>query len=130
MSYDHIEEQGQQLRGELDGERRSAGGTHRWRCSGKLRLRVVAYAVACSLDGESHGQTASRLGLTQSTLSRWIREAPGTGSGFHEVAIVPAPHDRATPPVERAPVRLLTPRGFVVEGLDSELLVSLLRVLG
>lgn len=27
-------------------------------------------------------------------------------------------------------VRLLTPRGFIVEGLDPELLVSLLRVLG
>jgi len=129
MSDDHVDEQGQELRGKLDRERRRAGGSHRWRCSEALRLRVVSYAVACSLDGASHGRTASRLGLTQSTLSCWIREAPGAGSGFHEVAIVPAPHDRATPSAP-LPLRLLTPHGFVVEGLDSELLVSLLRVLG
>jgi hypothetical protein len=46
------------------------------------------------------------------------------------VAIVPAVHDRSTPPAALPPLRLLTPRGFVVEGLDQELLVSLLRVLG
>jgi len=90
MSDDHVEEQGQHLRDELDRERRKAGGSHRWRCSEELRLRVVAYAVACSLDGDSHAQTASRLGLTQSTLSRWIREAGESDPGFRSVAIVPS----------------------------------------
>src|SRR5664280_3264173 len=98
MSDDHSEEQGQQLRGKLNREQRKAGGSHRWRCSEALRLRVVAYAVACALDGDSHGQTASRLGLTQSTLSRWIREGHGAGSGFREAAIVPGTHQRAEPP--------------------------------
>jgi len=130
MSDDHAEEQGQQLRGKLNRERRKAGGSHRWRCSEALRLRVVAYAVACALDGDSHGQTASRLGLTQTTLSRWIREAPGAGTALREVAIVPSTHDRGTPAAAPPPFRLLTPRGFVVEGLDSGLLVSLLQVLG
>lgn len=130
MSNDHSEEQGQQLRAELDGERRRAGGSYRWWCSDELRFRAVRYAVACSLDGESHGRIGSTLGLTQSTLSRWIRDSAGAGSGFHEVAIVPATHDRSTAPPPSLPLRLLTPRGFVVEGLDPELLVSLLRVLG
>ncbi|MFI5166645.1 MAG: helix-turn-helix domain-containing protein [Thermoanaerobaculales bacterium] len=130
MSDDHLDEQGQELRGKLDRERRRAGGSHRWRCSEALRLLVVTYAVACSANGESHSQTASRLGLTQSTVSRWIREAPGAGSAVREVAIVPAVHESATPPRSPAPVRLVTPHGFIVEGLDSELLVSLLRVLG
>ena len=70
------------------------------------------------------------LGLTQSTLSRWIREAPGAESAFHEVAIVSAMHDQAKLPTAPPPLRLLTPHGFVVEGLDPELLVSLLQVLG
>jgi hypothetical protein len=80
--------------------------------------------------GESHGRIASRLGLTQSTLSRWIRETDGAGSGFQEVAIVPATHDRTTPPPPSLPLRLLTPHGLIVEGLDPELLVSFLWVLG
>jgi len=114
----------------LDRERRKAGGSHRWRCSEELRLRVVTYAVASSADGESHGHTASRLGLTQSTLSRWIREAPGVGSALREVAIVSATLDGATPPPAYPALRLVTPRGFVVEGLDGKLLASLLQVLG
>ncbi|MGD1147446.1 MAG: hypothetical protein ABR961_05815 [Thermoanaerobaculaceae bacterium] len=97
MSYDHVEEQGQQLRGKLDRERRKAGGSDRWRCSEELRLRVVTYAVACSADGESHGFIAARLGLTQSTLSRWIREAGESDPGFRSVAIVPSEQKAARP---------------------------------
>jgi hypothetical protein len=61
MSDDHVEEQGQQLRDELDRERRRAGGSHRWRCSEEPRSRVVTYAVAYSLDGESHAKTAGKF---------------------------------------------------------------------
>jgi transposase-like protein len=89
---------------------------------------VVAYAVACAADGESHRCIATRLGVVQPTLSRWIREGALRGGGFRSVAIVPSER-RATRPMPSA-VRLLTPRGFIVEGLDPELLVSLLRVLG
>jgi hypothetical protein len=46
------------------------------------------------------------------------------------VAIVSAMHDQAKLPTAPPPLRLLTPHGFVVEGLDPELLVSLLQVLG
>ncbi|MGD1147443.1 MAG: helix-turn-helix domain-containing protein [Thermoanaerobaculaceae bacterium] len=130
MSYDHVEEQGQQLRDELDGDRRKAGGDHRWRCSSEVRERVVAYAVACSADGESHGCVAERLGVGQGTLSRWIRRRRRAKASVRSVAIVPAKHARATPSAAQPPLRLLTPHGFAVEGLGPELLVSLLRVLG
>ena len=126
MSDDHIEKQGQHLHDKLDGERQSAGGSHRWRCTADLRSRVVAYALACVADGESHARIAVRLGLTQSTLSRWIRGAGESDPGFRSVAIVPSEQKAARP----LTVRLLTPHGFIVEGLDSELLVSLLQVLG
>ena len=89
---------------------------------------MVAYVVACVANGESHGRIAARLGLTQSTLSRWIREAAESDPGFRSVAIVPSEQKAARP--LPSTVRLLTPHGFVVEGLDPELLVSLLQVLG
>ena len=65
----------------------------------------------------------------QSTLSRWIREAEESDAGFHAVTIVSNRDPRVAGPVP-TPVRLITPHGFVVEGLDSELLASLLQVLG
>jgi transposase-like protein len=130
MSDDRVEEQGQQLRNALGGERQAAGGDHRWRCSSNVRQRVVAYAVACWADGESHGRVAERLAIGQCTLSRWIRRTRQAKGSVRPVAIVPTTPDRATPPAARPPLHLLTPQGFVVEGLDPELLVSLLRVLG
>jgi len=88
----------------------------------------VAYAATCTVDGESHGRIATRLALTQSTLSRWIREAGDSDPGFRSVAIVPSEQKAASP--LPSTVRLITPHGFILEGLDPELVVSLLQVLG
>ena len=88
----------------------------------------MGYAATCTVGGEAHGRIAARLGLTQSTLSRWIREAGDSDPGFRSVAIVPS-EQKAGRPLPST-VRLLTPNGFVVEGVDPDLLVSLLRVLG
>jgi transposase-like protein len=128
MSDDQRGEEGQQLAEELEQERRSAGGTNRWRCSDELRAHVVAYAAACREDGESHGCVARRLGVAQPTLSRWVREAHGSQAEFREMAI--APSQRRSAPAVVEPLRLVTPRGFVVEGLAPELLAYLLRVIG
>ncbi len=129
MDDKRIIEQGQQLSEEL-AEQRQRAGRQRWRCPVDLRTRIVAYAVACSADGESHRRIADRLGMRQRTLSRWIRTWRQAGAGVRQVAIVPVEHRHTAPPASPAPLRLLTPRGFVVEGLDPELLVSLLQVLG
>jgi len=90
----------------------------------------VAYARVCRAEGESHQRIADRLGLCQPTLSRWLRAAAGAASPFRSVAIVPS--HRHDGDAGRAPalLRLVTPHGFVVEGLDPALLVSLLQVLG
>ena len=98
--------------------------------SGRLRARIVAYAVTCSADGESHRRIADRLGMRQRTLSRWIRTWRQAGAGVRAVAIVPAEPRHTVAPASRGSVRLVTPHGFVVEGLDPEVLVSLLQVLG
>ena len=124
-----IIEQGDQLSEDLRVERQQAQ-PNQWRCSDELRSRIVGYAVACRADGESHQSIAFRLGLIQPTLSRWIREARKRGGSVRQVAIVPSAADRATEPAPSPPLRLLTPRGFVVEGLEPEQLAYLLRVIG
>ncbi|MFZ5785804.1 MAG: helix-turn-helix domain-containing protein [Acidobacteriota bacterium] len=129
MDDEGILEQGQRLSEELARERQGVEG-RRWRCAVDLRARIVAHAVGCSADGESHQRIADRLGMTQRTLTRWIRAWRQAGAGVRQVAIVPASRRRAIPAADRVSLRLRTPRGFVVEGLDAELLVSLLQVLG
>jgi transposase-like protein len=129
MDDERITEQGQHLSEEL-AEQRQRAGRQRWRCPVDLRARIVAYAVTCSADGESHRRIADRLGMTQRTLSRWIRRWRQTGAGLRQVAIVSAEHRRTAPPASPAPLRLVSPHGYVIEGLDPELLVSLLQVLG
>jgi len=127
MDDERIIEQGQHLSEELAKEQQRAG---RWRCPVDLRTHIVTYAVACSAEGESHRRIADRLGMTQRTLSRWIRKAHQARAGVRAVAIVPAEHRRITTPAPQAPLRLVSPHGYVIEGLDPEVLVSLLQVLG
>src|SRR5664280_3018625 len=110
MDDDRIIEQGQCLSEEL-AEQRQRAGRQRWRCPADLRTRIVAYAVSCSADGESHRCIADRLGMTQRTLSRWIRKARQAGAGVRQVAIVPAEHRRTAPPASPAPLRLVSPHG-------------------
>ncbi len=132
MSDDRSGEHGETLREALEREREQAGGWHRWHCTAELRSRVLAYALRCAGDGESHTRIAERLGLAQPTLSRWLRQGGAGDAGVRSVAIVPCERRAgaaSTAPVS-SPVRLVTPRGFVVEGLDAELLASLLQVLG
>ena len=131
-SEDRIEDEGEALHDGLQAERQGAASSHAWHGSIGLRRRVVAYARACIEHGESHRGIARRLGLAQPTLSRWIRDGAGYHGDFHAVAIVPSGRPAGAPVAGPAPreLRLVTPRGFVVEGLDIERLASLLQVLG
>ena len=115
----------------LESERRRAGA-RRWRCSAALRARAAGYAARCAADGESHARIAVRLGMKQRTLSRWLRQGAAGDAGFRSVAIAPAERraNARTAASASSELRLRTPRGFVVEGLDAELLASLLSVLG
>jgi hypothetical protein len=129
-SGEPIKRQGEQLREHVEIERTRAGGVHHWRCSDGLREQIVRFAVTCSAEGESHRRIAGRLGLEQGTVSRWIRESAGSND-FRQVAIVPSTGGRASEPAaEPAALRVITPHGFIVEGLDLEHLAGLLRVLG
>jgi len=111
--------------GEVLPERR----TKRWRCPGELKSRVVAYAKLCREGGEPIEEIAMRLGLVGATLARWLRWDRGEArAGFRAVSIVAAEDG-----VERAVdhgLRLVSPRGYCVEGLDAQTLAYLLRVVG
>jgi len=116
------------LAGEVADELRSER-SKKWRCPADLRLRVVSYAWACRERGEPLGDIARRLGLVESTLARWLRtDRKALAAGFRSVSIVPATDEGGAVPA--GALRLVTPRGYTVEGLDAPTLAFLLRVVG
>lgn len=73
---------------------------------------------------------AVRLGLVESTLTRWFRtEKAQSEPGFRSVSIVRRDGEETTAHPLASQLSLLTPQGFRVEGLDAQTLAYLLRVL-
>jgi len=110
-----------------------AGRSKKWRCPGDLRSQVLVYAGICRERGEPLGDIAGRLGLVESTLARWLRrERARSVPAFRPVAIVPQAGGYLGKELGTASsgLRLITPRGYAVEGLDLEDLARLLQVVG
>ena len=84
-------------------------------------------------EGGTVAEVAGELGMVESTLYRWLRvKRPDPVPGFRSVAIVPscgtvAAESDGDP---RRVIRLITPQGYVVEGLDAGAVMALLRELG
>ncbi len=128
MSTSELSSVCEQLAGEVAEELRS-GRSKKWRCPSDLRSRIVSYARVCREGGEPLGDIARRLGLVESTLARWLRtDRKALAAGFRSVSIVPAA-DEGGASLPGA-LRLVTPRGYTVEGLDAPTLAFLLRVVG
>jgi hypothetical protein len=130
MEDQDLQTWGEQLTEEIARETK-AGRSKKWRCPQELRLRVLSYGRVCRERGDPYLDIAVRLGLIESTLTRWFRTEKAKGKpGFRSVSIVPA----AEVENENLPVastfRLVTPHGYRVEGLDAESLAYLLRVVG
>lgn len=110
-----------------------AGRSKKWRCPPELKSQILVYAGICRERGEPVGDIAARLGLVESTLARWLRrERARSRPAFRPVAIVPRvegylPEELGT---ASSGLRLITPRGYTVEGLDLEDLARLLQVVG
>lgn len=85
-------------------------------------LRAVAVAVAKARKDEPLAWVAADLGVSTVSLQRWLEQAEP--AHFRPVEVAPETG------VEAAGLVLITPRGYRVEGLEAEALVSLLRVLG
>ena len=119
----------EQLSQEL-GEIRTSRRSKRWRCPPDLRSRAVSYAKVCRERGEPFFDIAVRLGLVESTLTRWFRtEKAKEQPGFRSVSIVRRDVEETTAQSFASQLRLLTPQGYRVEGLDAQTLAYLLRVL-
>lgn len=120
---------GEQLKREIAVELESRPGK-RWRCPAGLRSRVVSYARVCRERGEPLLDISNRLGLVESTLARWLRaDRKELAAGFRSVSIV-ASEEHHEPEVVGGPLRLITPGGYRVDGLDAQTLAFLLRVVG
>ncbi|MGB5163611.1 MAG: hypothetical protein WBQ27_21080 [Thermoanaerobaculia bacterium] len=73
---------------------------------------------------------SSRLGLVESTLARWLRaDSKELAAGFRPVSIVAA-EERHQGEMVTGALRLTTPAGYRVDGLDAQTLAFLLRVVG
>jgi len=130
MKDEELEIEGKRLVEDVSWELR-AGRSKKWRCPKELRSRVVSYARRSRERGESLRDIAERLGLVESTLGRWLRrDGQGRQAGFRSVAIIGSEEDRAPLRQVSPGMRLVTPHGYSVEGLDAETLVFLLRVIG
>lgn len=105
----------------------------KWRAPEALRERVLAYTRRRRDQGETVSEIAGQVGMVESTLYRWLRRAESDRHRrLSQVAIVPAGDGKVLAEHERQtrPVRLITPQGYVVEGLDVDGLAVLLEALG
>ena len=110
---------------------RKPGLGKRWRCPKELRQRAVGYAEACCGRGESKWAVAQRLGIVESTLCRWLRREGGAiVPAMRPVSVIDAPaRDHGDESTSSPRLRVVTPRGYVVDGLDLEGAAYLLRIL-
>ena len=129
MENQDLQTWGEQLSQEL-GEIRTSRRSKRWRCPPDLQSRVVSYAKVCRERGEPFFDIAVRLGLVESTLTRWFRTGKAKEQpGFRSVSIVRRDEEETAAQAFPSQLRLLTPQGYRVEGLDAQTLAYLLRVL-
>lgn len=103
-----------------------------------VRKRATEYAVACRERGDTLLDIAARLGLRESTVSRWLRRRAKEGAPSPErpaagrllpVAVGARSTRTGSAGSCGGSLRLITPGGYVVEGLELADLARLLEVL-
>lgn len=105
--------------------RRLAQGKHRSqvRYPDGFRRAAVTVARRQQRQGESLTRLAQEIGVSEPTLTKWVRPRPRPG--LRPVAVMTAPpsEDGGENPV------LITASGVRVEGLDRDGLIAVLRAL-
>lgn len=102
---------------------RSRAGQSRWRCPMPLREEIIEYSKARREAGIAVMRIARELGVSESGLARWLQDEPGTGP-LRRVRIQHAPSEAV------APLVLVTPGGYRLEGLSVASAADVLRRLG
>jgi hypothetical protein len=89
-----------------------------------FRQAAVTLARRRQRRGASVTGLARQIGVSEPTLTKWLRPPPG--AGLRPVAVtlapLPEPHAGASPVV-------ITPNGVRVEGLDRDAVIAVLRAL-
>ncbi len=106
--------------------RRLAQGKHRSQVRYPEAFRRAAVTLARRRQGRGGSVTrlAREIGVSEPTLTKWLRPSPGPGLRPVAVALPPppAPHAGASPV-------LIAPNGVRIEGLDHDALIAVLRAL-
>lgn len=103
-----------------------------------VRARALAYVRARRREGASQDAIARELGLSQHTVSRWLRARNEAAvladadkvpaSALVAVRVVDEPHGAM--PAAATPLVVTTPRGLRIEGLGLDALCTLIARLG
>lgn len=94
-----------------------------------LRAQLIACARAARARGVGWSAIARGLGVSKTGLKRWFAAPPTAGRGapvLRRVRVRSVGEPRAS---ERAELRLVSPQGYRVEGLDLAAAAALLRAL-
>jgi len=94
-----------------------------------LRAELIACARAARARGVGWSAVARGLGVSKTGLKRWFAAPPTAGRGapvLRRVRVRAASEPRAS---ERSALRVISPQGYRVEGLDVAAAAALLRAL-
>jgi len=80
----------------------------------ELRREVSAAASQALSSGWTRIQVSEVLGISQPTLARWLE---GSDGPWRAVSVVPEREEARADEVQRD-VRVVSPSGWVIEGLD------------
>ena len=114
-----MNERAAEYRAKLD-EVRARGGA-RWRTPAALRDEITVWARGLRSGGHTVGAVASAIGLSESTLGRWL-SAQEQSAGIRPVRV--AGEARG---IESGAVVIVTPAGYRLEGLSLDDAVNVLR---
>jgi transposase-like protein len=117
-----------EIRAQIESCRRDVA--RRRRFSEALKSRIACYASTRRESGETIQQLSEVLGISENQLYRWMRQNPDPQTGFLPVRVVEhrgAVLEQAVMdmPMSSA-LRLVSPAGWRVEGLDLQALSMLL----
>lgn len=125
-----LEQELHKLREEVETWRRRNGGAYLRR---DMRARLVEAARRAQVAGATTRAIAEHLGVKEDTLARWLRadknveKVEGMLREMNVLGEEPLPRVTKRPLFKKGPPRLLMPGGIVVEGLNLEQLLTVLR---
>jgi len=112
-----MSERAEEYRAKLDELRGQGNG--RWRAPTGLRDEIAAWAVSRREAGQSAGSIAGAIGLSESTLAKWMSKREESG-GLRRVRV----EEEVT---GSGALVVVTPDGFRLEGLNLDQAVNVLR---